>query len=369
MMKTPKIVIPLVGSLFLIAGCFENKLDANEFVVNDIKLGDSLDEVEENLGIPSNQDSSEINGTEFLSYDYDLVDLIFRENIVVGITSEDEEFETEQGIAIGSDRTTVEEAYEEKKQISDAYGMMVKDGDILLHMMFNEDDVTSIHLSDLDEMADYLEKDFGFDIYTAFEDHTSEMELKPINSSEMIYDYLEESVQKEIEIEDKQGPLTEAETNEMEWYGEMLALSNIEDIEPLVDEAIASADERKSLVEEEQLIMEQSFSIFQEAEAFTEDINDEDAKNYADEFVIIMNNRYDTYEELYDTYLQSIEEDILLYEMVKDEEVELEELQEQHEMVNEMYNEISELNEQFNQLTAEFNDTKLAFYNEAGVLE
>jgi len=180
--------------------------------------------------------------------------------------------------------------------------------------------------------------------------------------AELMYDHLEESVQIEKEIEVKQEPLTNAENDEVDLYEEMLTLSSVEEIEPLAIEAIASAEERRKIMEEEKSLIEESYSIFQEAEQHIEDFDEEKVVQAANELVETMNERYDVYQELYEEYIHSIDQDIRLYEMAKDEEVDVEELQDQHNATNESYNQINELNQQFNQLTNEYNEAKIHFY-------
>ncbi|SES39412.1 YkyA family protein [Salipaludibacillus aurantiacus] len=185
------------------------------------------------------------------------------------------------------------------------------------------------------------------------------------DSVEQMYEKFEESVEIENQIEDKQEPLVDAEQTEMNLYEEMLTLSSVEEIEPLADEAIESAEERRTLMEEEENLIEESFVIFQEAEEHLEDIDEEEVRTAGENVVQTMHERYEVYQELFNTYMTSIDEDIALYEMIKDEDAEAEELQEQHETVNDIYGEISSLNEEFNQLTNEYNEAKMEFYRAA----
>lgn len=180
--------------------------------------------------------------------------------------------------------------------------------------------------------------------------------------AEIMYDHLEESVQIEKEIEAKQDPLMNAEKKEVDLYEEMLTLSSVEEIKSLADKAIDSAGERREIMDEEKSLIEESYTTFLEVEPTVEDINEEDIKQAANELVETMDKRYDSYQKLYEEYIKSIDQDIRLYEMVKNEEVEVEELQEQHDVANEGYNKITQLNEQFNQLTNEYNDAKINFY-------
>lgn len=180
--------------------------------------------------------------------------------------------------------------------------------------------------------------------------------------AELMYDHLEESVQIEKEIEAKQDPLMNAEKKEVDLYEEMLTLSSIEEIKSLADEAISSAEERREIMDEEKSLIEESYATFLQIEPYIEDINEDDIEQAANELVETMDERYDSYQKLYEEYMKSIDQDIRLYEMVKNEEVEVEELQEQHDVANEGYNKITQFNEQFNQLTNDYNDAKINFY-------
>ncbi|MGJ9383919.1 YkyA family protein [Salipaludibacillus sp. CF4.18] len=182
--------------------------------------------------------------------------------------------------------------------------------------------------------------------------------------AELMFEPLEESVQIEQDIETKQGPLTEAEQNEAELYTEMLTLSSVEEIELLADEAIASAESRRTIMEEEYELIEESYTVFQEIEPHVEEIDEEEAeqKTHGEELIQVMDERYDVYQELHEVYMASIEDDITLYEMAKTEDVEVEDLQAQHEIVNESYSQITSLNDQFNELTSSYNEAKVAFY-------
>lgn len=185
--------------------------------------------------------------------------------------------------------------------------------------------------------------------------------------AELMFENLEESVQIEQEIEAKQGPLTEAEQNEAELYKEMLEISSVEEIEPLANEAITSAESRRSIMEEELELIDESYSIFLEVEPHVEDIDQEEPeqRTHGEDLIQVMNERYEVYQELHEVYMASVEQDIELYEMAMNEDVEMEELQAQHETVNESYSQITTLNDQFNELTTSYNEAKVSFYEES----
>lgn len=187
------------------------------------------------------------------------------------------------------------------------------------------------------------------------------------NPAEFMYEHFEESVTIEKAVEDLQGPLTEAENNEFEWYEEMLTLSELEEIEELAEQAIQSAEERRTLMDEEKEIIDNAYEEFQLASEFVEDFEEEEIREKAESVMAIMTERYETYQELYTMYMETIDMDVELYTMLFEEELTVEELQEKHESVNEAYREINELNSRFNELTADFNSSKREFYELSGL--
>lgn len=192
-------------------------------------------------------------------------------------------------------------------------------------------------------------------------------EEEPPNPAEFMYEHFEESVTIEKAVEDLQGPLTEAENNEFEWYEEMLSLTELEEIEELAEQAIQSAEERRALMNEEKEIIDNAYEEFQLAREFVEDFEEEEVRDKAESVMAIMDERYETYQDLYDKYIETIDMDIELYTMLYEEELTVEELQEKHESVNAAYREINELNSRFNELTSEFNAAKREFYELSGL--
>lgn len=182
--------------------------------------------------------------------------------------------------------------------------------------------------------------------------------------AEFIYEHLEEAVQIEHSVADKQGPLTEAEELEHEWYEEMLALSDEDEIQELSQQAIESAEERRTLMNDEKVIIEEAYEEFQQSKEFITEL-DEEVATHAVQLVQTMEERYELYEQLFNKYNETIELDIELYELIAQEDLTVEELQEQHDLVNEAYEEINELNNNFNEKTVQYNEEKREFYEVA----
>ncbi|NJP39187.1 YkyA family protein [Alkalicoccus luteus] len=181
------------------------------------------------------------------------------------------------------------------------------------------------------------------------------------NAAEQIFEEWEAAVQIEQDIAEVQDPLAEREEQENELYEEMLTLNETEEIEPLSEEAISSAEERRELMEEERSIIDEAYEQFQEGSDHIGNLEEEE-QEAANEVTELMDERYGAYTELYDTYMQSVDEDMELFSIIANEEIEMEELQQQHETVNGLYSEIAERNESFNNATEQFNDAKMNFY-------
>lgn len=181
----------------------------------------------------------------------------------------------------------------------------------------------------------------------------------------LMYEHFEEAVKIESEIEQLQAPLIEAEEKEMEYFTEMTEIAELEELEKIAKEAIESAEKRKQLMDEEKEKIEASYEEFQQAILYIEDIEMEDVKEKAESLVSVMEERYRTYEQLYNYYVDSVEADLVFYEMIYDEDVTIDQLEEQLAKINELYHQINEQNKKFNELTTEYNEMKKRFYEVA----
>ncbi|WP_380086975.1 YkyA family protein [Evansella tamaricis] len=186
-----------------------------------------------------------------------------------------------------------------------------------------------------------------------------------VNHVELMYDHLEEAVQIEKAVEDKQGPLTEAENYELELYEQLRDISDLAELEEIAQTAIESAEERRSIMEEEKAIIETAYDEFQLSIEYLDEIEDEEVKAQGQAMIEVMENRFETYQELFSQYLLTIDLDIELYSMYYHEDTTIEDLQDQHDLVNEAYQVINDLNQQFNDHTNEFNESKRSFYEMA----
>ncbi len=186
---------------------------------------------------------------------------------------------------------------------------------------------------------------------------------------EKMYDVLEKVVSEEKVFEEQQEPLVSLEKKEKGIYDRIIGLGMKEygQIVKLSDEAIASADKRKEHMEKETSSLKESEKEFGKAADIKEEFNDPALKKSADELYDIMMKRYQAHDVLYKEYSEAVKNDKDLYEMFKNKNLPLEDLEAQVTKINETYKKVFEANKNFNQLTEQYNDKKLAFYKQAGL--
>ncbi|WP_185819838.1 YkyA family protein [Salibacterium salarium] len=182
--------------------------------------------------------------------------------------------------------------------------------------------------------------------------------------AEKVYTHLEEAVALEDEFESQQEPIMELEQKEQELYEEMLSLGveEMDEIKTLSQEAIGYAKERKEHLEKEKESIEAAFEEYKLGEEQLDNV--EGANEEAEAVKKTMNNRYETYQELYKSYQTAIEKDIILYEAFTKEDLTIDDLQAEIDAVNEQYSIVVENRDQFNKYTDEYNQAKDAFYGQ-----
>lgn len=186
---------------------------------------------------------------------------------------------------------------------------------------------------------------------------------------EQIYETLEKVVTVEKDFEEQQNPLVELEKKEKELYDEILTLGmkEFDQIVSLSNDALAIVGDRETRINNEQKSIEASKKEFQKVDALISEIKEDSVKEEANELVSLMNERYESYEDLYTVYKEAIEHDKKLYEMFQNEELTLDELEQQITLINETYEKVVAANETFNKLTDQYNKAKVTFYQNAGL--
>ncbi|WP_409253547.1 YkyA family protein [Bacillus sp. SCS-153A] len=186
---------------------------------------------------------------------------------------------------------------------------------------------------------------------------------------EMVYNTLEDTVKKEEALKETQEPLTKLEEEEQKLFDQAIGLSmkEIDQIREISDQALENISKRETLIEEEAAAMEAAEEAFQAAESSIAEIEDDSLKKEAEELASIMNERFKAHASMVDSYLKSLESDRELYEMLKKEDLTMEELQAQIEKINANYQTTMEFNQTYNQLTEKVNASKLSFYEKAEI--
>jgi len=186
---------------------------------------------------------------------------------------------------------------------------------------------------------------------------------------EKMYTVLEKVVAAEKEFEEQQNPLVTLEKKEKGIYDQIikLGMKEYDQIVKLSDDALLLADQRKELMEKETNSIKQSEKEFTKAANIKDKFEDRNLTKIANELYEIMMERYKAHDELYIQYNEALKNDKALYEMFKNKNLPLEDLEAQVNKLNETYKKIYDVNEKFNLLTEQYNDKKLSFYKRAGL--
>lgn len=186
---------------------------------------------------------------------------------------------------------------------------------------------------------------------------------------EKIHTHLEEAVTLEEDFKAQQSEITDLEKQEQEIYKQIidLGMDELDKIIELSEEAITIINERKEKLDIEKESITKAEEEFQSIESLLDDLEEETVKTKAEEMFQTMINRYNSYEELYNAYTESLEYEKELYTMLQEKELEQETLNEQIAKINESYEEILSANDQFNEHTIAYNELKQEFYEAANI--
>lgn len=186
---------------------------------------------------------------------------------------------------------------------------------------------------------------------------------------EKMYDVLENVVDKEKVFEQQQEPLVTLEKQEKDVYDQIIkqGMKEYDQIVKLSDEALALADKRKDRLEKETTSLKESEQEFSKVADLKGQLEDPALKELANDLYIIMMKRYEAHRELYKQYSLALQYDKELYQMFKNKNLPLEDLEAQINKLNESYKKVYAANEQFNKYTEQYNEKKLTFYKKAGL--
>lgn len=187
------------------------------------------------------------------------------------------------------------------------------------------------------------------------------------STQEKMYDHLEESVHLEAEFEEIQEQIVGLEAKEQEIYNQIhdLGKDEMEEIKKLSEEAIESIKERSSLIASEKESISASQQEFEKVKELIEELDEQAMKDKAEEMYKVMMDRYEAYDQLHETYVETLEQEEALYLLFQNDELEQEELSDQITLINASYEKFLDENKNFNEATASYNVLKEEFYHVA----
>ena len=179
------------------------------------------------------------------------------------------------------------------------------------------------------------------------------------STEEQLDAVLKDTFDAENDYRDTQSQMEELETTEQEKFESIMALTQEqqEDVRTNAEEALASVDERLELLETEKASMDSAEEAFQEIDTVIEE-TDEDLKKDLTALKTKMHDRFDAHEQFAATYEELAAEQKELYEMLLNEETELQLLQEKTVAVNDKNKEVQTAVAAFNEQTEQFNEMK-----------
>lgn len=186
---------------------------------------------------------------------------------------------------------------------------------------------------------------------------------------EKMYVVLEKVVSSEQEFEDQQDPLVSLEKKEKDLYDQIIGLGmkQYDQIVKLSDEAITLADKRKVHMEKETESLKESEKEFAKVTDIKDEFADAALGKLANELYDVMIKRYKAHDVLYKEYAKALKDDKDIYQMFKNKNIPLKDLEAQVTKLNKTYQKVFDANENFNHLTVQYNDKKLQFYKKAGL--
>lgn len=185
------------------------------------------------------------------------------------------------------------------------------------------------------------------------------------DATEEINGHMEETVEIEMQFEEKQEEMEDLEEKDQEIYEEIIQLGSedYDEIVELADEAIALLEKRSDLVELEKDSIEAAREEFEQIEPLIDDIETVEGKNHVEKMYDAMIARYEAYDDVYDSYSNSIRLTEDLYKALKEEEFQEKEVYSLISDVNNSYEDVEDAFDLFNTETNSFNHEKEAYYD------
>lgn len=191
------------------------------------------------------------------------------------------------------------------------------------------------------------------------------------STEQKIYDHLQEAVQLEKGFEEQQDLIVDLEKTEQDIYEQIADLETEEsdEIKKLSKQAIESIEERSDKVALEKESIDDSRAEFEKIKELIEKIEDKEVKEKVEEMYDVMMERYESYDQLHESYLTSLEEEKTLYTLLQKEDLTQEEYTDQVTVLNEVYEQVIDKNDEMNKATNDYNALKEEFYDMAEINE
>src|SRR5699024_5815647 len=143
------------------------------------------------------------------------------------------------------------------------------------------------------------------------------------SAEENAYESLAESVEIERGVASEQQSLIDLVQKEQDIHEQTDELGKDEDEQwhEYTDEATGVPGERKHIIELEKEMMEDSKEAFDESHEWIEKIDDDETKKIGLELTEVMDERFATYDELYELYVETLANEQALYELYKSETI------------------------------------------------
>lgn len=180
------------------------------------------------------------------------------------------------------------------------------------------------------------------------------------STEEQLDTVLKDTFEAEEDYRETQSEMEKLEIDEQKKFETIMALTQEQqdDVKKNAEEALASVEQRLELLETEKASMASAEEAFQDIDSVIEETEEKDLKTDLTALKTKMHERFDAHAEFAAAYEELAAEQKGLYEMLVNEETELQMLQEKTVAVNDKNQEVQNAVTDFNEQTEQFNEMK-----------
>lgn len=184
---------------------------------------------------------------------------------------------------------------------------------------------------------------------------------------ENVYTAFENAAKQEKSLFDDAKKLEGLEIEEEELYAQIIREGKEHDkvAAKKIDQAVANVDEREKVLKNEQEVLAKASKEMKSVPNYVDKIEDKKLQKKVEEVEEAYKNRYETFQNMNEKYVELLTIEKELYERLKVKETKLKEIGEKVKTVNKLNEEIQKQKEVFNRYTKKYNEEKVAFYKEA----